>query len=1036
MFLRSRDSKTHLRFPLICLVLLCGVLIGSYSLAESGDSISSADHLLYDRVSLTGDSQDIANALANKIPRNPTQRPLKTTSSNKSLRARKLVAQDKINKIKSAIKKPGRESRTLRGLVTAAQRENLKALTAGNRDGKGVQVIFNKNNGTPTFIKIKEFMEGAINRAKSPDEVKNIADQFIKDNCKLLKLRDPGSQLNLKQKWNDSLGASHYCYQQVVEDVPVFNNELMIHVDGSNCVYLFNGRYEPATEPTQIIPNISESQAMEIAKEHLHIQIKDENIIVNHPELIFYALPSGQMVLTYKIDISVSISERWLYFIDALTGAFVHRLNKIHSELVSASGIDLHSTLQPFNAWNQNGEYYLVDASMPSLSVPADPIARVQSPGNTYILNADNTDGYDLFYITSTSPDSGWDRAGVSTMSHIKTVYDYYKETFDRDGIDDNNLNFMAVVHLKNNYANAFWNGKFIVFGDGDGTIFSNFAMSLDLTAHEIQHGVTEFTAGLIYENQSGALNEAYSDLFACMVDSDDWTVGEDCTITWPYYIRNLANPSLGLYSLPTKMSEYRNFSIDDDNGGVHFNMSIPSRAGYLMAEGLTIEGLGTGIGREKTARIWYRALTNYLVPSSRFLDARRLTIQAAEDLYGNNSTEVAAVQAAWDAVEVTEGRGGIPDSQEPTQGEMVIGEDIMVYLYPEDGTHDNPHDPDEHYSLYVQTNIDGEYGQKNIECLSDPNYNFNKPFYTRPALYTDTVGNTFVLYTTEGHELHYVWIDSNGTIWPREEIYIDKDIYSIALSPDGRYFAYTTPGAGDNEIHLLDWVEGRSESFTIMSPNDTEDSSDTFNTILYADSLAFDYTSKMLVFDALNCVSTPGCSCDEGDGHRYWTIGILTLANDPYDKTGIIGRFEFPFPNQNPDYDLGFPAFASNNNYVIALDFIDSSKSAEGIYSSMVYTLNWRDRKMKKVANVNFGTNDHAVFGVPSFWGDDKAITIQCLTDIDGSAYKVPIDDGWAGPADSNFVGSDNNIRYVEKINCPKIRSIQSWWNINEPLL
>jgi len=79
-------------------------------------------------------------------------------------------------------------------------------------------------------------------------------------------------------------------------------------------------------------------------------------------------------------------------------------------------------------------------------------------------------------------------------------------------------MNYLIVVHLKENYANAFWNGKFVCFGDGDNQIFSALAGSLDITAHEIQHGITEFTAGLIYENQSGALNEAYSDIFACMV--------------------------------------------------------------------------------------------------------------------------------------------------------------------------------------------------------------------------------------------------------------------------------------------------------------------------------------------------------------------------------------------------------------------------------------------------------------------------------------------------------------------------------------
>ncbi|GAG47610.1 unnamed protein product, partial [marine sediment metagenome] len=153
-----------------------------------------------------------------------------------------------------------------------------------------------------------------------------------------------------------------------------------------------------------------------------------------------------------------------------------------------------------------------------------------------------------------------------------------------------------------------------------------------------------------------------------------DWTVGEEVVLVSPGYLRNLADPALGLDSLPTRMSEYRNLPNTEqgDYGGVHINMSIPSRACYLIAEGLTAEGLGTSIGREKTEEIFFRALTTYLQASSSFLDARVATLQAAEDLYGEGSTEVSAVEAAWDAVEVTEADVGVPDDQTPTPTEPV----------------------------------------------------------------------------------------------------------------------------------------------------------------------------------------------------------------------------------------------------------------------------------------------------------------------------------------------------------------------------
>ena len=203
-----------------------------------------------------------------------------------------------------------------------------------------------------------------------------------------------------------------------------------------------------------------------------------------------------------------------------------------------------------------------------------------------------------------------------------------------------------------------------MALGDGDGQIMSNLAVSLDITAHEFQHGVTKYTAGLIYENQSGALNEAYSDLFGCMVDNDDWTIGEDVILIAPGYLRSLSDPTKGIESLPTKMSEYQDLpnTYEGDSGGVHTNMSIPSHAGYLMSDGLE-----NSIGRDHTARIWYRALTTYLTSDSEFGDARIATVQSAEDLYGPDSTEVAVVRAAWDEVEVSDNTTTPPATAEIT---------------------------------------------------------------------------------------------------------------------------------------------------------------------------------------------------------------------------------------------------------------------------------------------------------------------------------------------------------------------------------
>ena len=243
-------------------------------------------------------------------------------------------------------------------------------------------------------------------------------------------------------------------------------------------------------------------------------------------------------------------------------------------------------------------------------------------------------------------------------------------------------MNLFSVVHFSQDYANAFWSSPYMVYGDGDGAYLGPLAACLDVAAHEMTHGVIENSANLIYQLQSGALNESFADIFSAMVDRDDWLVGEDCTLSAPGYLRNMEDPALGLNPQPTKWSEYQVLPINVDNGGVHINSGIANRSAYLLAKGLSTEGLGNSIGRNKTEKIFYRALTTYLLQQSTFLDARIATIQSAEDLYGVNSEESLAATAAWDAVEVTDDIGA-PGNTSPKPTDPLSGDQFMAYLYP-----------------------------------------------------------------------------------------------------------------------------------------------------------------------------------------------------------------------------------------------------------------------------------------------------------------------------------------------------------------
>jgi Zn-dependent metalloprotease len=245
-------------------------------------------------------------------------------------------------------------------------------------------------------------------------------------------------------------------------------------------------------------------------------------------------------------------------------------------------------------------------------------------------------------------------------------TYDFYKTVFNRNSIDDRGMRLDSSVHFGVDYDNAFWDGRQMVYGDGDGQIFQRFTKCLDVVGHELTHGVTASTAGLEYQGQSGALNESISDVFGSLVkqkalgqsaDKADWLIGAGL---FTAQVRGMAlrsmsapgtaydDPTIGTDPQPDDMSKYQN--VDFDNGGVHINSGIPNRAFYLVAIKIG------GNAWEKPGKIWYRALTERLQPTSNFQDAADITYAIAGDECGSGSLEQQAVRDAWKGVGIDVG--------------------------------------------------------------------------------------------------------------------------------------------------------------------------------------------------------------------------------------------------------------------------------------------------------------------------------------------------------------------------------------------
>ncbi|MFF2633945.1 M4 family metallopeptidase [Microbacterium sp. NPDC058021] len=264
---------------------------------------------------------------------------------------------------------------------------------------------------------------------------------------------------------------------------------------------------------------------------------------------------------------------------------------------------------------------------------------------------------------TETDPPTG-DEAADEAFDGLGATFDFFWDAFGRAGIDGAGGTLAATVHYGVDYDNAFWNGERMVFGDGDGEVFTGFTNSLTVIAHELAHGVTEFSGGLVYQGQSGALNESLSDVFGALTeqhslgqtaDEASWLIGAGIftDAVQGEALRSLAAPGtaydddvLGRDPQPGHMRDY--VETDEDNGGVHINSGIPNRAFHLTATALG------GQAWERAGLIWYRTLTAGTLPTTvDFAGFALATLEAATAEYGEGSEEVDAVRAGWTGVGV-----------------------------------------------------------------------------------------------------------------------------------------------------------------------------------------------------------------------------------------------------------------------------------------------------------------------------------------------------------------------------------------------
>ncbi len=505
--------------------------------------------------------------------------------------------------------------------ITATIAFALSSTAAMAQQGDlNLDVIAKSDTGRPSFVK------GDLGVA-TPESATKALKNIVANEARFK--ANGNEDFIVKRQWIDQLGKQHTQMTQTINGLKVYGTDMTVHTDAvdkfgakSNKIYAVSGRLAINGDSLDRSSIGTSMRAVAAAR-----NIGD---IVDAPELAYiFDQVTGKTSLSWKIEVT---------YVD--NGDFSHDI--LFFDAHSTKLITRHARVHSAKNWktydHQNQSY---------------------STAPTKLLCSN----------TQSCGDSSAQRAHDGASS----VYDFYKNRFGRNGVNGSDMTTISSVHVETNLNNAFWYSNRMMYGDGDGSQFYDLTLAHDVIGHELTHGVTEYTAGLIYQNASGALNEAWSDILGVSAESykkgntqPDWKLGEEVMVSGGA-LRYMNNPTADGYSkdwYPERIPFTSSPSNSNDQGGVHGNSGIANLAFQLVVDGGTHpRGKSTAnvpsIGLAKAEQIFYRALATYMGQSTDFAGARTATAQAAQDLYG--ATEKTAVETAWCAVGVGTCPGDTP---------------------------------------------------------------------------------------------------------------------------------------------------------------------------------------------------------------------------------------------------------------------------------------------------------------------------------------------------------------------------------------
>lgn len=502
-------------------------------------------------------------------------------------------------------------------------------------------------------------------------------------------------RLRLIDQREDTLlaGRVHSRYQQAYNGLPVLGADVTVQRSGAQIVtaigIIFDGLALDTSAP-----------ALSFAQAARAMRAQGVTLLDSSAPLSILPGADGSVALVY----TARDDSGYLSYVDASSGIERLRINQTQHQSVVQPGTGGLGDSKKVSSSIQGSAIVALDALRP----PA--LETYDLQGNTSRVDAirRGTSGVTSADLARQSGTTWSDAAVVDAHVHAGWVYDYYYRRFQRRGLDNNDVRIHSIVHparqadariassatLGTFFLNAFYNRicRCMVYGEGlpAGALSAfpngvrNFATALDVVGHELTHAVTDSSSALIYADESGALNEAFSDIMGTSVEHfyqspgagtgrADYLLGEDLAPTGSGLIRSMSNPIA--YEQPDHFGDryYIGATTSSfDSGGVHINSGIANNAYYLAIEGgthlssrLVVTGVGSA-NREQIERIFYRAFTTMLPSSATFYLARVATIQSARDLYGAGSAAERAITGAWNAVGVTSPAAAVTNSFSP----------------------------------------------------------------------------------------------------------------------------------------------------------------------------------------------------------------------------------------------------------------------------------------------------------------------------------------------------------------------------------